>query len=78
MFRRKEGSLSSKRRDTFENRVWNIVKIIVCFLVVRSFERFISRFTRFLQAEFTSPHEVVNYSNELLFSNAMIRERWGK
>lgn len=38
----------------------------------RSFERFISIFASrvYLAAR------VVNYSNELLFSNAMIRERW--
>lgn len=78
--RQKERSLSwkkvSKQRD-IQNRVWNIAKIIVRFLVVRSFERFISIYTIFASRVYLATR-VVNYSNELLFSNAMIRERWGK
>lgn len=78
--RQKERSLSwkkvSKQRD-IQNRVWNIAKIIVRFLVVRSFERFISIYTIFASRVYLATR-VVNYSSELLFSNAMIRERWGK
>lgn len=73
MFRRKEGSLSSKRHVRKSSLKYRKnYRLLSRRSFVRTF--YLSIYTIFASRVYLAAR-VVNYSNELLFSNAMIRER---